>query len=182
MQDSQIVDMLSAEAELLPPALLTFAECLARLREKAEGEEKPFVLTTCQRNQAHEVLGGLARGLSGKKLEFNVNMPTDLEELAARVHDLKEQKKALEEELTQASEELVTAIGIGATVRGPDWKVRIGEPRLSMKVLDAKELPEEFLSLQPNRKAILDHVKEAAEVPAGVGISESKATVYFGKL
>ncbi len=182
MQDSQIVDMLSVEAGALPAPLVTFAECLARLREKAEGEEREFRLTACQRDQAHEILSGLARGLSGKKLGCSVNMPADLQELAARVHDLKERKKAVEEELSQATEELVSAIGVGATVLGTDWKVRIGEPRLSMKVLDATELPEEFLSLQPNRKAILDHVKEAAQVPPGVGISESKATVYFGKL
>ena len=182
MQDSQIVDMLSVEAEVLPAPLLTFAECLARLREKAEGEGRAFQLTACQRDQAHEILNGLARGLSGKKLECSVDLPPDLQELAARVHDLKERKKAVEEELSQATEELVSAIGVGATVLGPDWKVRIGEPRLSMKVLDTKELPEEFLSLQPNRKAILEHVKEAAQVPPGVSISESKATVYFGKL
>ena len=182
MQDSQIVDMLSAEAESLPAPLLSFAECLARLREKAEGEEREFQLTVCQRDQAHEILNGLARGLSGKELECSVSMPADLEGLAARVHDLKERKKAVEQELSEATEQLVAAIGVGATVLGSEWKVRIGEPRMSMKVLDAAELPEEFLSLQPNRKAILEHVKEAAQVPPGVGISETKASVFFGKL
>lgn len=181
MQDAELIDSLNAQAERLPDALMTFAECLGRLRERLEGEGQAFQLTTCQRGQAEKILAGLEQGLSGKDLSASLPLPDDLAELTAQVRALREQKKVIEKQLTAATAQLVIAIGVGATVTGTDWKLRIGEPRLSIKVKDASGLPAEFLALQPDRKAILAHVKNAAEVPAGVTISETKAALYFSK-
>ncbi|MFT7677120.1 MAG: hypothetical protein ACI8QC_001097 [Planctomycetota bacterium] len=179
MQDAELATSLITQTERLPAPLVTFAECLAKQRDRMEADEEEFRLTDCQREQALKIIAGLERGLSGKDFVADTPIPTELEELAQRVRDLREQKKAIEKDLTQAADQLAASIGVGATVAGSDWKVRVGEPRLSVKVKDATEIPSEFLSLQPDRKAILAHVKAAAEVPAGVTISETKATLYW---
>jgi hypothetical protein len=181
MQDPELVDSLNSLAGRLPAPVVTFAECLARLRERREGEGEEFRLTECQRRQAEDILAALARGASGKEIAGAAPVTANLSALAERVRDLRARKKALDEELVGATEELVAAVGVGATVAGSAWRVRIGEPRLSVKIPEVQALPPEFLTLQPDRKAILTHIKEVAEVPAGVEISETRATVYFSK-
>jgi len=179
MDDAELVDRLNSFAEHLPVPLVTFAECLARLREEAEAGGAALHLTESQRDEAQGILTALALGHTGKKIPAEVPAGPELGALAERVRDLRARKKTLEAELSAATEELVAAIGIGATIKSTELRVRVGEPRLSVKVPDATALAPQFLSLQPDRKAILAHVREAAQVPAGAEISETKATVYF---
>ncbi|MFT5291398.1 MAG: hypothetical protein ACI8QS_002628 [Planctomycetota bacterium] len=175
--DSELIDRLSGYAAQLPTPLLTFSECLGRHRDRCE--DGVFRLTEAQREQALEILGALADGLEGKQLPGQIEASERVEALAQRVRELRERKKALDEELGLATDDLVREAGVGVSASTAAFGVRIGEPRLSVKVKDADQLPPAFLSMQPNRKAILEHVRTAAEVPLGAEISETRPTVYF---
>jgi hypothetical protein len=177
--DAELVDRLSAFADRLPDALAAFAESLAHQRDRAEGEGEELCLTDSQRRHASEILTALALGREGKDLPAAVPAPHQLAELATRVRELRERKKQVEAELAEATEELVREIGVGAAVSTDDADVRVGIPRLSVRITDPSALPTEFLSLQPDRRAILEHVQEAAEVPPGAEVSETRPTVYF---
>lgn len=177
--DAELVDRLSAHADRLPDALAAFAESLARQRDRAEGEGEEVRLTDPQRRHANEILTALALGREGKDLPAAVPAPEPLAQLAAHVRELREKKKQVEAELAEATEDLVREIGIGAAVSTDDADVRVGVPRLSVRVTDPAALPAKFLSLQPDRRAILEHIQEAAEVPPGAEVSETKPTVYF---
>lgn len=176
-----LVDRLIALADRLPTKLAEYAECLSRLRERAEGEGEEFRLTEPQREEVIGILAAVAQGCEGKQIPIGVPAPEDVAVLVERVRELREAKKAVEEELDSASEELTRLVGIGATVLTADARLRVGAPRLTLRIQDASALPAAFLSLQPDRRAILDHVREAAEVPPGAEVSESKPTLHFGK-
>ena len=163
---SDLIDRLSALADRLPPELVTFSECLARQRERDEGED--FRLTAPQREQVVCILSALALGKEGQELPRQIAASERVAELAERVRELRARKKAVDEELVLATDELVHEAGVGVSASAAGFGVRIGEPRLSVKIKDAKQLPASFLSLQPDRKAILEHVRAAAEVPAFV--------------
>ena len=177
--DPDLVDRLNALADRLPAALVGFAESLARQRDRAEGEGEPFRLTETQREEVGGILSALAQGREGSDIPAEVPATDRIAELAERVRELRERKKAAEEELAAATDELVREVGVGATVGTSRFRVRIGEPRLSVKIKDAGLLPSELLTLQPDRRAILDHVRDSAEVPPGAEISETRPTVYF---
>ena len=177
--DSQLIDRLTALSASLPAAQVTFSECLARQRDRFDGEE--FRLTEFQRQQARAILDALAQGQGGRELPDQVPATERVVELAQRVRQLRERKKALEEELVQATDELVREVGLGVTTGAEGLRVRIGEPRLSVKVTDPEVLPPDFLSLQPDRKSILAHVRAAAEVPPGTEVTETRPTVYFSR-
>jgi len=158
---------------------VTFGESLARQRDRAEGEGEEFRLTPAQREEAESILADVATGREGKAIRAEARATSRAEELAEHVRVLRERKKAVEDELAAATEELVREVGEGATVASEHVRVRVGIPRLTVRVKDKRLLPEAFFSAQPDRTKILAHVRETAEVPEGTEVAETKPTVYL---
>ena len=177
--DSDLIDQLNAQIQRLPTELAAFAESLSRQRERHEGAG--FALTEAQREQTGALLAALALGPGSQDLPTQVAASQRVIELAEQVRELRVRKKTVEQQLALATEELVREVGVGVAARAPDFGLRIGEPLLRVKVVDPGQLPAAFLTLQPDRKAILEHVRTAAEVPPGAEVSETRPTVYFSK-
>ncbi|MFT4538659.1 MAG: hypothetical protein ACI835_001096 [Planctomycetota bacterium] len=175
--DTEWVDRLSAIADRLPEAQLAFAESLARQRERCTLDH--FSLTEAQREQASAILTAVALGHEGTEIPDAHEASDPIATLARRVQELRDEKRSIDKKLAEATQELVREVGIGATVGTQEFRVRVGEPRLSVKVTDAASLPDEFKTMQPDRSAILEHVRECADVPTGASVSETKPTVYF---
>jgi len=102
--------------------------------------------------------------------------------LATEVVSIDEQQDKLEERLVELKAALACMLGPSQerAVDGLGIKTSVAMP--SLKVSEPARVPAEFLSKQPNRKAILRHYAETGEMVAGTSISMRRPAVRVWKL
>ena len=103
---------------------------------------------------------------------------SELESLAERLVELREEKRYVEGEIEGVSARLAAAIGEGAKRTLGAVEVRIGQARPGLRVVSAGDVPAEFMTLKPDRTHLMDHIRTTGEVPAGVEVTEGRPIVY----
>jgi len=102
----------------------------------------------------------------------------ELNALAERLVELRQEKRYLEGEIERVSAALADALGEGQRQRFGAIEVRVSTARPGVRILRPADVPETFRSLQPDRKLLLAHLHSTGEVPAGVEATVSRPVVY----
>jgi len=107
--------------------------------------------------------------------------PTDdaaLVALAERLLELREEKRYLEGEIDSVSAELAAAVGQGARRTLGAIEIRVAEARPGLRIVSEEDVPVSFLTPKPDRKRLLESIRETGEVPGGVEVTEGRPAVY----
>lgn len=98
--------------------------------------------------------------------------------LAERLAELREEKRYLEGQIETVSADLAAGLGEGVTQVLGALEVRVAPAREGLRIANADEVPERFLSPKPDRQRLLEHIRSTGEVPAGVEVRPGRPIVY----
>ena len=102
----------------------------------------------------------------------------DLNSLAGRLLELREEKRYIEGEIERVAGTLVEQLEPGSKQQLGDIQVRLGVARPGLRIVKAEDVPAHFCTQQPDRKRLLEHIEGTGEVPPGVAVSEGRPTVF----
>ncbi len=100
-----------------------------------------------------------------------------LEQVAAEVVALQAQRAGIQEEIDRRRELLEIAVGHGQKLALSAHRVSVSTPGVSLRIVDAEQVPPAFLRPQPDRKAIMAHFAGTGEVLPGTELGPRKAAV-----
>ncbi|QDV06601.1 hypothetical protein Poly30_21110 [Planctomycetes bacterium Poly30] len=102
----------------------------------------------------------------------------DLEALAERLVELREEKRYVEGEIETVAARLAAAVGEGSKRMLGSVEIRVTAARPGLRILVEGDVPSAFLTAKPDRKLLLSHIRETGEVPLGVEVTEGRPTVF----
>jgi hypothetical protein len=100
-----------------------------------------------------------------------------LERVAADLLDLQAQRAQLQQQIELHRDLIELAVGHGNKRGLGTHRVSVGQPGVSLRVLDAEQVPAAFLRPQPDRKAILEQFRSTGEIIPGTQVNPRRPTV-----
>lgn len=97
--------------------------------------------------------------------------------VAAELLALRAQRAQLQAEIDLRRDLIELAVGHGQKLEAGAHRVSVSTPGVSLRVVDAGQVPALFLSPQPDRKAILAHFVATGEVLPGTELGTRRAAV-----
>ena len=105
-----------------------------------------------------------------------------LNQLAERILVLNAKRQEIDSELADAKQLLVALIGESNVVRSARFQVKTTRPGWSLRILEKQKIPAQWLSPQPDRRAILQHYKRTGEIIPGASIAPRQPSVYLSEI
>ncbi|MFC1601730.1 hypothetical protein ACFL34_05220 [Candidatus Sumerlaeota bacterium] len=94
---------------------------------------------------------------------------------------LKQEVEERTAQLNEAKGLLGLLVGIGTSRAIGEYRIKVTEPRPSVRVVDKAAVPPEFFTSQPDRGVMMRHIKETGQVPAGVAVKMTRPPVSINK-
>jgi hypothetical protein len=104
-----------------------------------------------------------------------------LQRVAQTVVTLEEQRNKLEEEMDAWKACVAAMLGPSVEFDAGGLGIKVGPEMQNLRVTSLQEVPKEFLSMQPDRKAILAHFRATGQVLAGTQITSKRPAVRIWK-
>jgi len=95
----------------------------------------------------------------------------DLPALLDMAWELRQEKKALERDLARVNQALMARLGEQRSFITDELNVSVVHRPARLKVTSTAEIPQEFLSLQPDKKRLEAHFAETGEIVDGTSLS-----------
>ncbi len=95
----------------------------------------------------------------------------DLPTLLEHAWELRQEKKALEADIERVNQALTTRLGQQRSFATDELTVKVVRQKPRLKVKTAEQVPEQFLSLQPDKKRLQAHFAETGEIVQGTSLS-----------
>ncbi len=105
-----------------------------------------------------------------------------VDRLAERVQMLSEKRQEIDGELAEAKQLLIALVGEQSIARGERYRVKTTGAGWSLRVLDKQEIPAQWLSPQPDRRAILQHFKATGEIVPGASVAARQPAVHLSEI
>ena len=102
--------------------------------------------------------------------------------IAQTVVALEEQRGRLEQEVDRWKRCVAAMLGPSVELDVGGLGIKVGPEMQNLRVIEAQRVPKEFLSMQPDRKAILAHYRQTGQVLPGTQISSKRPAVRVCEL
>jgi len=100
-----------------------------------------------------------------------------LAQVAAQMLELQGQRAVLQQQFELRRDLLEIVVGHGQRRALGAHRVSVGSPGMSLRVVDAEQVPPAFQKPQPDRKAILAHVQSTGELVPGTEVGTRRPAV-----
>jgi hypothetical protein len=97
--------------------------------------------------------------------------------LASEINELLETKRTASLRINQLKDTVTVLMGADNTCWTGTFRIKTGKPAHSLRIVDQHCIPIEFLTPQPDRRAILAHFLNTGELIPGTDISNRRLTV-----
>ncbi|MBN1917221.1 MAG: hypothetical protein JW889_04870 [Verrucomicrobia bacterium] len=114
--------------------------------------------------------------LSGELTQLSSSEPV-LQDLVTRIAGVQREIDQLSATLRSAKDTLAAMLGVNTKRTVGSFRVSIGQPQASVRVVDKDRVPDAFRSLQVDKRLVLRHFRSTGEVPAGVEVGQTRPIV-----